>query len=57
MVSNNHWFVDKLNDHGDQLALVFDDNEYSYQDITQQVSAFSKEIDERIPDNAPLIMT
>ena len=40
MAKSDHWFIKNLEKFDDQLALVFDDKEYTYHDITNQIKIY-----------------
>ena len=52
MVNKTHWLVENLNNFDDQLALVFNNQEYTYRQILRQVSIYDNETIKKIPPNS-----
>tara|TARA_B100000767_G_scaffold225108_1_gene214380 strand:+ start:8750 stop:10108 length:1359 start_codon:yes stop_codon:yes gene_type:complete len=52
MVDKSHWLIQNLNNFDDQLALVFNNQEYTYKQILRQVSIYDNETIKKIPPNA-----
>ena len=51
-MTNNHWFVENLYKFEQQLALVFDNKEYTYCEILNQIDEYDEEIQETIKNGS-----
>lgn len=51
MANTDHWFIKNLEKFDNQLALVFDNKEYTYRDITNQIKIYKNTL-KSIPDSS-----